>query len=58
MFFVKGPKGLFNFKVGVGLSFDFIASVPDPLLNYKNLLSDLHDNSKAVKYIHKNKYAS
>ena len=49
MFFFKGPKGLLNFKEGLGLSFDFIMSVPDLLLDHVNLLSKLYDNSRVIK---------
>ena len=55
MFFFKGPEGLLKFKAGVGLSFDFVMSVPDPLLGLVNLLTKLYDNSIIVKYMHMNK---
>ena len=54
---LKSSKNLLSIRSGVGLSINFIVSIPDLLLSYKNLLSDLHDNSKMVKYIHMNKYA-
>ena len=55
MFFFKGPKGLLNFKARVGLSFDFVPSVPDLLFGHVNLLSKLHDNSRMIKHMHVNK---
>ena len=56
--FFKGSESLLNFKTGVGLSFNLIMSVPDPLLGHINLLSELHDNSRVIKHMHMNEYES
>ena len=55
MFFFERPKGLLNFKARVGLSFDFVPSIPDSLFDHLNLLSKLYDNSRMIKHMHVNK---
>ena len=53
MLFFQGSESLLNLKTGVGLSLDLVTGIPNPLLNYINLLGNLHKSSKGGnKYIH------
>ena len=51
MLFFKGSKGPLSISLGVGLSVNFVSSIPYPFLGHENLLSDQHNNSKMIKYI-------
>ena len=48
MLFFKGSQRLLNLKTGVGLSLNLVMSVPDPLLDYINLLDNLLKSNKGV----------
>ena len=49
---LSGPKSLLDLETRVDLNSDFIMSVPNPLLCHKNLLGDLHENSKGIIYVY------
>ena len=48
-FLLEGPQGLFNLNTGVGLRFNLVTGILDPLLNYKNLLGNLHKNNGGMR---------
>ena len=48
MFLLEGSIGLLNLETRVGLGLNLLAGVPDPLLNYIYLLSNLHKKGKGV----------
>ena len=48
-FLLEGPQGLFNLSTGVGLRFNLVTGVLDPLLSYKNLLGNLHKNNGGMR---------
>jgi len=50
MLLLKGSKGPLNISSGVDLSINLVSSIPYPLFDHENLLSDLHNNSKVIKY--------
>ena len=58
--FFQGSKSLLNLTAGVGLSLNLVMGIPDPLLNYINLLGNLYKSSKGVIkiYTYANKCAS